>query len=487
MYLAATMSIVGSSRTYATRRRSRADASRRSRVNWRKTRVSVASYLDDSEESEASTPSTTSESEYEDESEEDGPLEIIEDRTPTVDGSDAEEKCAVTRSRRKRSASNAIFTVSSSDTDSDVGSHPVRKVLPKKRQNLQLSDSEPEAAAKEEAEKKAIEAKEAAEKRKERRKKLLELSKRRRSRKSTFRRRTLEESDEAEGQSNDHDDDNEEEEEEDSPCQLLHSSEEEQEDKDSLNDFIVESDNETGEDGSSVKGAEGSILSHHLPQCEPFVTGSLLKHFQVVVKALLINALDDTFLKSLYDGERTKRYALEMKDSLYHLDQRSILPRLENLKQRSRWSDRYKERVECYPKVRVFETGVRGTSCQACELHRHCRFTVRLSGQLYDNKTLRHDEFMPDDTQAFQVGTVCASRTEVYHQLKHFKYHLFCRCQTVLKEEEKARGEDGEEPVKDTVSRVLVKLQEDGWITEQYEAFQGYLNDADFFQEEKLD
>ncbi|KAI1903133.1 hypothetical protein AGOR_G00024060 [Albula goreensis] len=437
------MSIVGSSRTYATRRRSRADASRRSRVNWRKTRVSVASYLDDSEESEASTPSTTSESEYEDEeSEEDGPLEIIEDRTPTVDGSDAEEKCAVTRSRQ------------------------------------------PEAAAKEEAEKKAIEAKEAAEKRKERRKKLLELSKRRRSRKSTSRRRTLEESDEAEGQNNDHDDDDEEEEEEDSPCQLLHSSEEEQEDKDSLNDFIVESDNETGEDGSSVKGAEGSILSHHLPQ---FVTGSLLKHFQVVVKALLINALDDTFLKSLYDGERTKRYALEMKDSLYHLDQRSILPRLENLKQRSRWSDRYKERVECYPKVRVFQTGVRGTSCQACELHRHCRFTVRLSGQLYDNKTLRHDEFMPDDTQAFQVGTVCASRTEVYHQLKHFKYHLFCRCQTVLKEEEKARGEDGEEPVKDTVSRVLVKLQEDGWITEQYEAFQGYLNDADFFQEEKLD
>ncbi|KAJ8347857.1 hypothetical protein SKAU_G00264460 [Synaphobranchus kaupii] len=465
---------------YQIRRRSIIDKSKGSRVNWRKTRVSVASCLDDSE-SGTSTPSTSSESEFEnDPSEEEAPLEISQDHKPKREGSDTEEMCAVSRSRRKR-CSTTILTESSSDSDSDVGGRPVRRFLLKKRQNLQLSDSEPEVSAKHDAEKKAAEAKEVAAKRRDRRNKLLELSKRRRSRTSSSRRKTLEDSSEAEGHSND---DNDDEKEEDSTYQLVHSSEEEEDDKDSLKDFIVESDDQEGKDGSSVQGAEGSLLSHHLPQ---FVTGSMLTHFQVVVKALLINALDKTFLKSLYDGDRTKKYALEMKDSLYHLDQRSVLPRLENLKQRSRWSDRYKERVECYPKVRLTMTGVRGQSCQACELHRHCRVTVRLSGQLYDNRTLQHDEFMPDDTQAFQVGTVCASRTEVYHQLKHFKYHLFGRCQAVLKEEEDMWKEDEEEPVKDTVSRVLIKLQERGWITEEYEKFQGFLNDADYFQEEKLD
>ncbi|KAJ8390630.1 hypothetical protein AAFF_G00102360 [Aldrovandia affinis] len=477
---------------YETRRRAKADVYKRSRVNWRKTRFPATSYLDDSEESEASTPSTSSDSEYEDEvseeevSEEDAPLKIAQDHKPR-EGSDAEEKCAVSRSRRKR-ASTTILTESSSDADSDVGRRPCRKVLPKKRQNLQLSDSEKEAEAKKDAEKKAAEVKEAAAKRTERRNKLLELSKRRRSRTSrSRRRRPLEDSSEAESHSKgDGGDDDDDDEEEDSPRQLVHSSEEEKEedDKDSLKDFIVESDDQKGEDGSLVQGAEVSVLSQHLPQ---FVTGSLLTNFLVVVKALLINALDESFLKSLYDGDRTKKYALEMKDSLYHLDQRSVLPRLENLKQRSRWSDRYKERVECYPKVRVINTGVRGRSCQACQLHRHCRFTVRLSGQLYDNKTLQHDEFMPDDTQAFQVGSVCASRTEVYHQLKHFKYHLFCRCKAVLKDEEEGQDEDGDEPVKDTVSRVLTKLQERGWITKQYEEFQDHLSAADYFQEEKLD
>ncbi|XP_064206838.1 coiled-coil domain-containing protein 82 isoform X2 [Anguilla rostrata] len=319
-------------RLYQTRRRSKPDASR---VNWRKTRVSLTSCLDDSE-SGTSTPSTSSESEFEDDqSEEESPPEVAVDHKPNREGSDAEEVCAVPQSRRKR-FSTTILTESSSDSDSDVGGRPVRKLLPKKRQNVQLSDSEAEAAAKQDAEKKAAEVKETAAKRRDRRNKLLELSKKRRSRTSRSRRRKLEGSSEAECHSNDGNDD---EKEECTSYQEVHSSEEEEGDKDSLKDFIVESDDQKGGEGSSVQGAEGSLLSHHLPQ---FVPGSMLTHFQVVVKAFLINALDESFLKSLYDGERTKKYALEMKNSLYHLEQRCILPRLENLKQRSRWSDRYK-------------------------------------------------------------------------------------------------------------------------------------------------
>lgn len=57
----------------------------------------------------------------------------------------------------------------------------------------------------------------------------------------------------------------------------------------------------------------------------------------------------------------------------------------------------------------------------------------------------------------------------MYHALKHFKYSLFKRCGTALEEEkdtelEKQEGSD-DEPVKDTVNRVFLKLTEKGWIT----------------------
>lgn len=58
-----------------------------------------------------------------------------------------------------------------------------------------------------------------------------------------------------------------------------------------------------------------------------------------------------------------------------------------------------KERVECYPKVRVRMVNIRSKGCEACELHRNGRFCVRLSGQLYHNHTLQEDQFMPDDSQ----------------------------------------------------------------------------------------
>lgn len=72
--------------------------------------------------------------------------------------------------------------------------------------------------------------------------------------------------------------------------------------------------------------------------------------------------------------------------------------------------------------------------------------------------------------QCFFVGSVCASRTEVYHALKHFKYHLFQGCRRAL--EAQKEGEEGDkdgeedEPVKDTVNKVFAKLEEGGWISE---------------------
>lgn len=479
----------------------RKSAPPKTRIDKKKTRVNpIDRILDDSDEgSYASTTSVSSDSEYRTSDDEPGSSDSSyrARASNSNDSSETDEKCAVSRRQRKRSANATALDDDSSDSSSDVGGEPLRRALQRKR--LRLPEDSEDEAVKEK--KREAEVKQAAAKRRERKNKLMELSKRRKSGTVRRRRRTLgsDEEEEAEAEAEkeevkgdkpeeqskaDESEDESSVEENGSP---LNSSEEEKlADSDSLNDFIVEEDEQKKEEEGEAK--DKAFLSH-LPR--QFITGSQRTHFQVVVKALLINVLDSTFLKSVYGGERTKRYAQEMKSSLHHFDERLVLPRLENLKQRSRWKERYKERVECYPKLRVMETRVHSKGCEACELHRTGRFTVRLSGQLYHNTTLQEDHFMPDDAQSFFVGSVCASRTEVYHALKHFKYHLFQRCRTALEAQKEVEegDKDGEkdEPVKDTVNKVFAKLQEGGWINEQYEKFQEHLNSADFFQEEKLD
>ncbi|XP_068037560.1 coiled-coil domain-containing protein 82 isoform X2 [Anomalospiza imberbis] len=195
-------------------------------------------------------------------------------------------------------------------------------------------------------------------------------------------------------------------------CQLpLTPSEGSETDGDSMKDFIVEEDeNDDGDDIDNTEHVKNEnqphqkqpnpsnseLLAHYIPQlsrCDHYV------HFKRIVKAFLINAIDDSFLSSLYDGTRQKKYAQEMLLSLHYLDDRFIQPRLENLICRSRWKDRYKDRVDCYPAVRISLQNAENMSCQACELKRWCKFNVLLSGRLYNSKTLEVDDFMSEDKQ----------------------------------------------------------------------------------------
>uniref|UniRef100_A0A8D0G1S6 Coiled-coil domain containing 82 n=1 Tax=Strix occidentalis caurina TaxID=311401 RepID=A0A8D0G1S6_STROC len=249
------------------------------------------------------------------------------------------------------------------------------------------------------------------------------------------------------------------------------SSESSETDSDSMKDFIVEEEEDDDDDTEH-------ITSENQPPQKKLNTSNS----EILTIAFLINAIDDTFLSSLYDGTRQKKYAQDMLLSLHYLDDRFIQPRLENLISRSRWKDRYKERVDCYPDVRIILKNRENKSCQACELNRHCKFNVLLSGKLYNSRTLEVDDFMSDDKQVLKVGVVCANRTRVYHNLKHFKYKLYMDCSSVT---ELDGVED--EPVKDTVTRLFSQLEDSGWIQKRYNDLEDYMNDADSFQEEKMD
>ncbi|XP_030310520.1 coiled-coil domain-containing protein 82 [Calypte anna] len=287
---------------------------------------------------------------------------------------------------------------------------------------------------------------------------------------------------------NDEDSNGEAETDEESLCRLsLTPAEGSETDGDSMKDFIVdEEENDTEHVRSEnqphwkeLHTSDSEFLAYHIPQlsrCDHYI------HFQRIIKAFLINAIDDTFLSSLYDGTRQKKYAQDMLLSLHYLDDRFIQPRLENLISRSRWKDRYKERVDCYPDVRIILKNPKNISCQACEMNRYCKFNVLLSGKLYNSRTLEADDFMSDDKQVLKVGTVCANRTRIYHNLKHFKYKLYMDCSSVT---ELDGVED--EPVKDTVERLFSQLEDSGWIQKRYNDLEDYMNDADNFQEEKMD
>ncbi|NXD04936.1 CCD82 protein, partial [Certhia familiaris] len=278
--------------------------------------------------------------------------------------------------------------------------------------------------------------------------------------------------------------------EEDQLCQLPFTpSEGSETDNGSIKDFIVEEEEDNDDDIDNTEHVKtyffffffslllvnfGCIAFFPVSRCDHYV------HFKRIVKAFLINAIDDSFLSSLFDGTRQKKYAQDMLLSFHYLDDRFVQPRLENLICRSRWKDRYKERVDCYPNVHISLINAKNMSCQACELKRWCKFSVLLSGRLYNSKTLEVDDFMSDDKQVLKVGTVCANRTRVYHNLKHFKYKLYMDCCSVV---ELDGVED--EAVKDTVERLFSHLEESGWIQKRYNDLEGYMEDADNFQEEK--
>lgn len=249
-----------------------------------------------------------------------------------------------------------------------------------------------------------------------------------------------------------------------------------------IDDFVVR-DEEADEEYKSQQGENLTTSQLKLvKQNSLYSFSDHYTHFKRVVKALLINAFDGSFLETLYAGTRKKSYAQDMLTSLHYLDNRFIQPRLESLVSRSRWKEQYKERVESYSDLSIHGKNPENCGCQACGLHRHCKFSVHLSGKLYNTRTMETDDFMSHDKQVFIVGRICAERTKIYHKLKHFKFKLYQDCCSIAN-----REEAGDEQVKDTVKRLFRQSERSGWIRKKYDQLEEYLNSADYFQDEKFE
>nr|XP_009490813.1 PREDICTED: coiled-coil domain-containing protein 82 [Pelecanus crispus] len=471
------MEIKAVGRRYETRNRTAGKelSSSKSRVDWRRTKRELI--LPDSYDESSCTSEEEESSASEDEVDEKGETvvknSLSDQEEKSHDGEvteDGEDECIVP-GKRKRLNTSVLYDSDESE-DSDI---LVRKVFAKRHCIM----DEDESSEEQQPDKTCLTENVSTNRKQKVFVKLKELARQRATRTSCSSENCEDSNDEAEI-------------EEEPLCHLpLTPTESSETDSDSMKDFIVEEEEDDDDDNTEHIKSENQpqqkelntlnseLLAYYLPhlsRCDHYV------HFKRVVKAFLINAIDDTFLSSLYDGTRQKKYARDMLLSLHYLDERFVHPRLENLISRSRWKDRYKERVDCYPDVRIILKNPTNMSCQACELNRYCKFNVQLSGKLYNSKTLEADDFMSDDKQVLKVGVVCADRTRVYHNLKHFKYKLYVDCSSIT---ELDGVED--EPVKDTVKRLFSQLEDSGWIQKRYNDLEDYMNDADSFQEEKMD
>nr|XP_032643354.1 coiled-coil domain-containing protein 82-like isoform X1 [Chelonoidis abingdonii] len=273
-------------RRYETRRNTRIEEpASKSRVDWRRTKRETILLDSDEEPTSASEdeqlPSTS-------EDEVDEKQETVVKRYNLTDHEekghddtvieDVEDEC-ITPGKRKRSSTSVMYDSDRSD-DSDI---PVRKVFAKRYCIM----DEDECSQEQEQYKTPTAEDDLTNRKQKQLMKLKELARQRSAR--------------------DSDDDDVEIIEESSyhlPLTPTESSDIDDDD-DSMKDFIVEDEEECAEhsedenqpQGKELATSKFQLLDYHIPhfsRCDHYV------HFQRVVKAFLINTIDDTFLSSLY-------------------------------------------------------------------------------------------------------------------------------------------------------------------------------------------
>ncbi|KAM5181040.1 coiled-coil domain-containing protein 82 isoform 2-T2 [Mantella aurantiaca] len=379
------------SKMYETRRkRKSSEPMPKSRVDWKRTKVDTISHILDSDES-----TSTSEVEEEERANGSSISSVESEEQPELSGCTADDG---DDQIRKPTHKNRSTTIESSESSSD--SEPGLRVLVRRRRTI-AEDDDSWNKANEGEPSEEVRAQIKKQKRKDDLKQLVEKKRSKNPRASW-------ESDEASSSS--------------VYIPLTSETMGEDEDSQEMKDFIEEDEEDDEEDQEGEEGNRPSryqelFLRHRLPQ---FASNDLYTHLRKVINALLINIADKTFLDTLYEGERKKRYAKDMLKSLNYLDDRVINPRLEKLTASCRWKPRYKWLV---------------------------------------------------------VGATCGRRTEVYHRVRHYKFHLYQRCIPFLRISE-------ELSVKETVEMALSKMEKEKFIQDEIELLHTYVDAAETFQDE---
>ncbi|XP_075054021.1 coiled-coil domain-containing protein 82-like isoform X2 [Mixophyes fleayi] len=228
--------------------------------------------------------------------------------------------------------------------------------------------------------------------------------------------------------------------------------------------------------GNQLAGLRGLFKKHNIFQS---VCSDLYFHLQKVIIVFLFNIVDNTFLKTLYERLSEKRYAKGLLRSLNYFKERVIAPRLQILTARCIWTLFYKNCIRHYPKIEINRKYFKKRECDACKFYRTCKFLVNLSGQAYNKRTLSNMTTLKKYKKELFVGIVCSERTKIYHQVKHYKYHLYQRCIPFL-------DNTKEVPARELVDIALSKMNKEKFLKKELHCLKSVLKKADLFQKETV-
>lgn len=101
----------------------------------------------------------------------------------------------------------------------------------------------------------------------------------------------------------------------------------------------------------------------------------------------------------------------------------------------------FQERVANYSNVSIYQKNPEDCSCQACGLHRHCRYSVHLSGKLYNTRTMETDDFMSHDKQVFSFPLILVFSIRKFsiHKLAQITLSFFTNRESASRREKSIR------------------------------------------------
>jgi len=100
----------------------------------------------------------------------------------------------------------------------------------------------------------------------------------------------------------------------------------------------------------------------------------------------------------------------------------------------SLWRRDYREALERFPNLTLMKLDFSTPHCDACNVRKKSTVAGYLKGIPYDELSFEpiideRDSEDPDDEDhrgtSFSFGSSCAARTQIYHRLTHWNYHLY--------------------------------------------------------------
>eukprot|EP00698_Gefionella_okellyi_P007025 TRINITY_DN1710_c0_g1_i2.p1 TRINITY_DN1710_c0_g1~~TRINITY_DN1710_c0_g1_i2.p1 ORF type:complete len:487 (+),score=110.08 TRINITY_DN1710_c0_g1_i2:852-2312(+) len=245
------------------------------------------------------------------------------------------------------------------------------------------------------------------------------------------------------------------------------------------NEEIVVSDDEARSSGSSSDDDAKALrppLRSHSPEnlTLEMVLGksNQADAFAVYCRYLAHCALDQAFLRSR-DHPRDMMMSSRRIESL-------VLSKRDSLASSQAWRAEVRHDLDRFPLYEDSEAHTELEDCEACGRRNHtATHRVFLSGPSYDPQKFWGvpTTIMPDvnrvssDERRYLVGPRCHRRTQLYHTLQHYKYHLVA---SIRDKADWRSSQNEQQAIQDVVA-------DREWIRDQWGELQQLLDDADRF------